>query len=75
VISRTQIPDTHWSQSVSASREAFSKVPEITLFFWILKIACTTLGEIGGDAVREALINEPEGFKERYPGVDPASSG
>jgi uncharacterized membrane-anchored protein len=28
-----------------------SKVPEITLIFWIIKIAATTLGETGGDAV------------------------
>src|ERR1700734_4513714 len=28
-----------------------SKVPEITLAFWIMKVAATTLGETGGDAV------------------------
>src|SRR6201981_4176457 len=28
-----------------------SKVPEITLGFWIIKIAATTLGETGGDAL------------------------
>ncbi len=28
-----------------------SKVPEVTLLFWIIKIAATTLGETGGDAV------------------------
>lgn len=30
---------------------ALSKVPEVTLLFWILKIAATTLGETGGDSV------------------------
>src|SRR3979490_580544 len=30
---------------------ALSKVPEVTLGFWILKIAATTLGETGGDTV------------------------
>jgi uncharacterized membrane-anchored protein len=30
---------------------ALSKVPEVTLAFWIIKIAATTLGETGGDAV------------------------
>jgi len=25
-----------------------SKVPEVTLIFWIIKIAATTLGETGG---------------------------
>jgi uncharacterized membrane-anchored protein len=28
-----------------------SKVPEVTLIFWIIKIAATTLGETGGDTV------------------------
>lgn len=32
-----------------------SKVPEITALFWILKIAATTLGEIGGDAVSMSM--------------------
>jgi uncharacterized membrane-anchored protein len=32
-----------------------SKVPEITLTFWIIKIAATTLGETGGDAVSMTL--------------------
>jgi uncharacterized membrane-anchored protein len=30
---------------------AASKVPEVTLSFWVIKIAATTLGETGGDAV------------------------
>ncbi|HMI19025.1 MAG TPA: hypothetical protein VK533_05725 [Sphingomonas sp.] len=30
---------------------ARSKVPEITIVFWIIKIAATTLGETGGDTV------------------------
>jgi uncharacterized membrane-anchored protein len=32
-----------------------SKVPEVTLTFWIIKIAATTLGETGGDAVSMTL--------------------
>ena len=34
---------------------AFSKVPEVTLYFWIIKIAATTLGETGGDAVTMSM--------------------
>jgi uncharacterized membrane-anchored protein len=34
---------------------ALSKVPEVTLLFWIIKIAATTLGETGGDAVTMTL--------------------
>jgi uncharacterized membrane-anchored protein len=33
------------------SKIALSKVPEVTLAFWIIKIAATTLGETGGDAL------------------------
>ena len=32
-----------------------SKVPEVTLAFWVLKILATTLGETGGDAVSMSL--------------------
>jgi len=32
-----------------------SKVPEITLVFWIIKMAATTLGETGGDTVSMTL--------------------
>jgi uncharacterized membrane-anchored protein len=34
-----------------SERTSGSKVPEITLVFWVIKIAATTLGETGGDAV------------------------
>ncbi len=32
-----------------------SKVPELTLIFWIIKIAATTLGETAGDAVSMSM--------------------
>jgi uncharacterized membrane-anchored protein len=35
--------------------ESFNKVPEVTLAFWIIKIAATTLGETGGDTVTMTL--------------------
>lgn len=34
---------------------ALSKVPEVTLIFWMIKIAATTLGETGGDAVTMSM--------------------
>jgi uncharacterized membrane-anchored protein len=37
------------------SGERPSKVPEVTLLFWIVKIAATTLGETGGDAVSMSM--------------------
>ncbi len=39
----------------TANAHAASKVPEITLMFWIIKIAATTLGETGGDAVSMSM--------------------
>jgi uncharacterized membrane-anchored protein len=36
-------------------QELFSKVPEVTLVFWIIKILATTLGETGGDAVSMSM--------------------
>jgi uncharacterized membrane-anchored protein len=33
----------------------FSKVPEVTIVFWIIKIAATTLGETGGDTITMTL--------------------
>ena len=38
-----------------ATMRAWSKVPEVTLLFWIIKIAATTLGETGGDAVTMSM--------------------
>jgi uncharacterized membrane-anchored protein len=35
--------------------EILSKVPAVTLGFWIIKIAATTLGETGGDSVSMTL--------------------
>ena len=37
------------------SDSALSKVPEVTLLFWIIKIAATTLGETAGDAVSMSM--------------------
>ena len=32
-----------------------SKVPQVTLMFWVIKVAATTLGETGGDAVSMSM--------------------
>jgi uncharacterized membrane-anchored protein len=36
-------------------QESFSKVPEVTFIFWVIKILATTLGETGGDAVSMSM--------------------
>src|SRR5579863_9395594 len=38
-----------------ATTATLSKVPEVTLGFWIIKIGATTLGETGGDTVTMTL--------------------
>lgn len=39
-------------------KHAFSKVPAVTLGFWIIKILATTLGETGGDTVTMTWLGE-----------------
>ena len=41
--------------SSTATHAALSKVPAVTLGFWIVKIAATTLGETGGDTVSMSM--------------------
>lgn len=38
-----------------AEQHSLSKVPEVSLLFWVVKIAATTLGETGGDAVSMSM--------------------
>ena len=42
----------------SAKTAALSKVPAVTLGFWIIKILATTLGETGGDSVSMSWLGE-----------------
>jgi uncharacterized membrane-anchored protein len=39
----------------TTTEKALAKVPEVTLLFWVIKIAATTLGETGGDAVSMSM--------------------
>jgi uncharacterized membrane-anchored protein len=38
-----------------SKEHVLAKVPEVTLGFWVIKIAATTLGETGGDAVSMSM--------------------
>lgn len=40
-----------------ATREYLTKVPAVTLGFWIIKIIATTLGETGGDTVSMTFLH------------------
>lgn len=37
------------------TEEAVTKVPEVTVVFWVIKVLATTLGETGGDAVSMSM--------------------
>lgn len=39
----------------ATAEQALGKVPEVTLIFWIIKVAATTLGETGGDAASMSM--------------------
>ncbi len=39
----------------SPGRQMLNKVPEITLYFWVIKILCTTVGETAADLLNENL--------------------
>lgn len=43
---------------VEPMADTVSKVPAITLTFWVIKILATTLGETGGDAVSMSWLGE-----------------
>ena len=41
--------------SVGTRRQMLNKVPEVTVFFWIIKILCTTVGETAADYLNDTL--------------------
>src|ERR671939_700909 len=47
-----------WPPVERRGRDLISKVPQVTLVFWIIKILATTLGETGGDAVTMSWLRE-----------------
>jgi hypothetical protein len=43
------------SDAPSIGRKMLRKVPEITIWFWIIKVLCTTVGESFADWVNTSL--------------------
>jgi uncharacterized membrane-anchored protein len=43
------------SSSVGLGRKMLNKVPEITLYFWVIKVLCTTVGETAADYLNTNL--------------------
>ena len=46
---------TTTSPAAARTRTMLSKVPEVTVFFWIIKVLCTTVGESLADYINETL--------------------
>lgn len=52
-VNMTQVENT--SNSNSLTKRILNKVPEVTIFFWIIKIMATTVGETAADFLNENL--------------------
>jgi uncharacterized membrane-anchored protein len=48
-------PRAHRRIGPSLGRRMLNKVPEVTLYFWIIKIMCTTVGETAADYLNDNL--------------------
>ena len=49
------VTETTRSEAVKTQRTLVSKVPEVTVWFWVIKILCTTVGESFADYINETL--------------------
>jgi uncharacterized membrane-anchored protein len=49
------LPGDKTSDSPGLGRRMLNKVPEITLYFWIIKVLCTTVGETAADYLNTNL--------------------
>jgi uncharacterized membrane-anchored protein len=49
------VSETTRSEVVTPERGSLSKVPEVTVWFWIIKILCTTVGESFADWINTKL--------------------
>lgn len=49
------VPETPTSHKLTRSTTLLSKVPEVTIWFWVIKILCTTVGETLADWINMTL--------------------
>jgi uncharacterized membrane-anchored protein len=54
-IAATLPASAHRDDAPSLGRQMLNKVPEITIYFWVIKILCTTVGETAADLLNENL--------------------
>ena len=45
----------HSRDKATLGRKMLNKVPEVTIFFWVIKIMCTTVGETAADYLNDNL--------------------
>src|SRR2546421_9799324 len=45
----------HADKARSLGRTMLNKVPEVTFYFWVIKIMCTTVGETAADYLNDNL--------------------
>jgi uncharacterized membrane-anchored protein len=43
------------ARALPSARQLLNKVPEVTLYFWLIKVMCTTVGETAADYVNDNL--------------------
>jgi uncharacterized membrane-anchored protein len=55
MIPTIQVNDRQKDINASKWRQMLNKVPEVTLYFWIIKILCTTVGETAADYLNTTL--------------------
>ncbi|MET7618027.1 hypothetical protein [Streptomyces sp. NPDC005408] len=47
--------NTHVAEAQSRQRQMWNKVPQVTLYFWVIKVLCTTVGETAADLLNANL--------------------
>lgn len=66
VFSRLSFPELHCDTYMTDVKATLSKVPQVTLLFWVIKILATTLGETGGDSLTMSFLGETTGHANPY---------
>src|SRR3954452_7531249 len=53
--SRPMTTTARTRDTATLGRKMLNKVPEVTIFFWVIKIMCTTVGETAADYLNDNL--------------------
>jgi uncharacterized membrane-anchored protein len=55
VVATVGIVNSEQSTAVALGRQILNKVPEVTIYFWLIKVLCTTVGETAADFLNTNL--------------------